>query len=317
MISLLVLLALGPAAAPATIVDRDPDARDVQSVGQTLTWLRAQRLGEEFDVTLRFRRNGQIGTAPGLPGRYSAFVPEAYGDLGLDRRGRIVQVVGDSLGFLWVSGEPSSQQEFWAYSVRTRQAQPVALPAVGPGCVVERMAMWLQRTVAAANCGGDGVIFVDDGGAPMRAMTIAGIDRFAAVTAELDAAEDGRGVSLAFTRCDEPATPGEGCSSTTGGADRHDAWLLRDRCAPRLLARTTRRSRALDTPHVDGPRVYWLESRDGVASLRSRTLRRRCRVGRAKLARRIGRWERHVSATVAGSHVYVARDGKGVRRSSL
>src|SRR5690348_3878508 len=96
-----VVVALGLLLAPvarAAVIDADPDARRVQAAGTDLTWLSAPRVGDgDFAVTLRVRHGGRNVSAPGVPGRYSASAPEAYGDLGMDRSGRVVQVVGDSL----------------------------------------------------------------------------------------------------------------------------------------------------------------------------------------------------------------------------
>jgi hypothetical protein len=40
-------------------------------------------------------------------------------------------------------------------------------------------------------------------------------------------------------------------------------------------------------------------------------------MGPSRLAVRIGRWNQHVTVAVAGHDMYVARDRRGIRRTSL
>jgi hypothetical protein len=229
-----------------------------------------------------------------------------------------VQIVAESLGYLSFSGDESSQAPFWTYDLRSGASRSLALPTLPPGCVIERAAVWYRRTVAAANCDGEGAIVLSSGTSQTRLLRIPALNRYAYSTVELDIRRRTVAVGLAFKRCSVESADGQGCEEfTTGNSDtRYDSWLLRPGCRPRLLERTDRDSRALDPPRLVGNRVYWLEGRTGRATLRSRRLHPECRTTAVRpLA--LGRWEQHITAAVTARRLYIARDDDGIRSRSL
>src|SRR3954453_21597018 len=127
----------------------DPDARGVRAVGRSMTWLHLVS-GDVDKVTYRYAVDGRIRTAAHVPGGGSAQSWEVYGDLGLDRAGRVVQVIGDSHGYLSYSGEKSVQERCCLYVLGAGRARRLVLPRPARGGVGERVALWRRRTAAAA-----------------------------------------------------------------------------------------------------------------------------------------------------------------------
>ena len=306
-----------PAVAWSQVVTRDSTARDVRALGDAVSWLRILPGNDVDTVTLYRRLGGENRRGFNVPGSVSRCCREAYGDLGRDRNGRVVQIVAESLGYLSFGGDVSSQAPFWTYDLRTGTSRSLAFPALPLGCVIERAAVWYRKTVVATNCDGEGAILLDAGTSQTSLLTIPGLNRYAYSTVELDIRRHTVAVGLAFKRCSARSADGRDCEFTTGNSDtRYDAWLLRPGCRPWLLARTDRDSRALDPPRLVGDHVYWLEGQADRAMLRSSQLRPGCRTT-SELPLALGRWEQHITVAVAARRLYIARDDNGIRSRSL
>lgn len=318
--ALVAAVAAAPAPAQRGLaIDASPEAANPRALGDVVTWQHLRESPNGAITATRYRRvAGRTLRADGRPSQSAAF-----GDLGRDAAGRVVQVLGGDDGYLTA---PDVQPEVtpapfrgWLYDVRTGRARRGPWPDLGVDCRAATAAVWYHRTAMALACRPlDGAIVVFDGAAQRPLMKLPRLGRFAWTRVRLDVSGDGVAAGIERKACAKDEEGSGQCVVTTGPADlTYETWWFRTGCAPRLLGRS--RTRVYDPPQIEGGSIYWLE---GVwdfesggphrALLIRRAILPGCGVGRVQTLWR-STFRQQIGVAVAGRQMYVTRDQDGLR----